>query len=180
LNNNKGPTIILDPSVKNARITFEDLPNYIENWCYISNIYRGLKWAGIAFGHQLYFQKHLPESGFTIAFHCRGSQNIGFFENHASIDSQCAFNTFNFVSLTACAAWNDDLQLTTTGYRNSIEINKHITTLLFGKPQLILFNWKGIDKITFKSSGGTAHPGSGGSDLHVVIAQLTIGPHNSK
>jgi len=142
-------------------------------------MYRGHKWTGIAYGPQLFFQKHVPESGFVIAFNHGVSQNIAYFENEASIDSQCLFKTFNFVSLTACAAWNDDLQLTITGYRNSIEINKHTTTLLFGKPQLILLNWKDIDRITFKSSGGTAHPGTGEpAHLHVVITQLTIGPHN--
>ena len=83
--------------------------------------------------------------------------------------------TFNFVSITACAAWNDDVQLTITGYRNSKQMNTHTATLSFGKPQLILLQWKDIDKVTFKPSGGTAHPGTGvGTYSYVAITQLTI------
>jgi hypothetical protein len=82
---------------------------------------------------------------------------------------------FTLISLTACAAWNDNLELTIRGHRNSIQTNTHTTTLLFGKPGLIVLNWKDIDKVTFKSSGGTAHPGSGESAwLNVIITQLTI------
>jgi len=86
---------------------------------------------------------------------------------------------FTLISFTACAASKDHLHLSITGHQNSIEIDTHTTTLLFGKPQLILLNWKDIDKITFKPSGGTAHPGTGRpAGLHVVITQLTIDPHD--
>ncbi|CAF3752506.1 unnamed protein product [Rotaria sp. Silwood1] len=55
------------------------------------------------------------------------------------------------------------------------EIKKHTIILLFGKPQFILLHWKDIDKITFESSGGTAHPGSdSGLGSQVILTQITI------
>jgi hypothetical protein len=104
-----------------------------------------------------------------------GSPHIAYFGKEASISVEHSDKTFTLISFTACAAWNDDMQLTITGHRNSIEIDMHTTTLLFGKPQLILLNWKDIDKITFKPFGGILHRGSSGPGLHVVITQITIG-----
>jgi len=120
-----------------------------------------------------------PTSGYVTSFTPGGSPHIAYIAEGASISVENSGETFTLISFTACAAWNDDLQLTIAGHRNSIEINKHTTILLFGKPQLILLNWKDIDKVTFKPSGGTAHPGTGvSSGLQVVITQLTTGPRD--
>ena len=136
-----------------------------------------MKWTGISYAHELYVKESHPKSGYVTAFMPGGSPHIAFFKEEASISAEDSNETFTLVSLTACAAWNDDLQLTITGYRNSTQINTHTTTLLFGKPQLILLQWKDIDKITFKSSGGTMHPGIGATvtSTQVVITQLKIG-----
>ncbi len=100
--------------------------------------------------------------------------HIAFFSNDASITIERPNATFTFVSVTACAALNDDLQLTITGHRKLTEVNTHTITLLFGEPKLIFLQWKNIDKITFRSFGGTSHPGSGVKGSHVVITLLTI------
>ncbi|CAF1460996.1 unnamed protein product [Rotaria sp. Silwood1] len=106
-----------------------------------------------------------------------GSGNIAFFEQKASVSVARPNEKFTFFSVAACAAWNDNLQLTITGHRNSIEINTHTEILLFGKPKPILLFLENLDKITLESSGGTAHPTSGGGTwTHVLVAQLTIGP----
>ncbi|CAF1062554.1 unnamed protein product [Rotaria sp. Silwood1] len=55
------------------------------------------------------------------------------------------------------------------------KIKKHTIILLFGKPQFILLHWKDIDKITFESSGGTAHPDSDNRlGSQVILTQITI------
>ncbi|CAF3764081.1 unnamed protein product [Rotaria sp. Silwood1] len=116
-------------------------------------------------------------SGYTTSFMAGGSRNIAFFEQKASVSVARPNEKFTFFSVAACAAWNDNLQLTITGHRNSIEINTHTEILLFGKPKPILLFWENLDKITLESSGGTAHPMSGGGNwTHVLVAQLTIGP----
>jgi hypothetical protein len=104
-----------------------------------------------------------------------GSLQIAYFYEPATINTGLQYEAFTLASLTASAAWNDDLQLTITAYRHSAEINNHNITLLFGRPQRINLQWKNIDKVIFKASGGTAHPGSGEGVLpHAIITQLTI------
>jgi len=176
LNNNGKSTIVVDPSLKKASITFDDLPSAEEANKVIPSVYRDLKWTEIYYTHELLLKKQYPKSGYITAFMPGSSPHVAYFCKEASISVEHSHKTFTFVSVTACAAWNDDLQLSITGHRNAIQTNTHRTTLLFGKPQLILLNWKNIDKVTFTSSGGTAHPGSGGSALiHVAITQLTVG-----
>ncbi len=179
MNNNKKSTIVLDPSLRKTRITFEDLPSAEEKSKIIPSNYRKLKWIEFSYGHELHWKKMRPTSGYTASFVPGGSPHIAYIVKEASVSVENSGETFTLISFTACAAWNDDLQLTIAGHRNSIEINKYTTILLFGKPQLILLNWKDIDKVTFKPSGGTAHPGTGASSgLQVVITQLTTGPRD--
>jgi hypothetical protein len=119
--------------------------------------------------------KNHPTSGYVNSFVPGGSQHIAVFNQDASIYTEISNETFTLVSVSACAAWNDNLQLTITGYRKSTEINVHREILIFGKPQLILLHWKNIDHVLLSPSGGTPHPGSrdtGG--VQVVLTQLTI------
>jgi hypothetical protein len=176
LNSSEAATFILDPSLGQAKITFDDLPSAAEEVKAVPSTYRGVKWAGIGYAHELFLKKNHPNSGYVTAFLPGGSPHIAYFSKEASISVERSDGTCNLISLTACAGWNDDLQLIITGYRNSIQINTHTTILLFGKPQLILLQWKNIDKVIFQPFGGIAHPGSGSSTfLHAVITQLTIG-----
>ncbi len=175
-NNNNKPIVVLDPSLGIAKITFDDLRSVVEESIRIPSTYRGLKWTDLSYAHERYWKKKHPKSGYAAAFTSGCDPHIAFFVDKASIAIERPNETFTFVSVTACAAWNDDLQLTITGHRNSTEINTHTATLLFGQPQLILLQWKNIDTITFKSSGGIKHLGavSGVGGSHVVITQLTI------
>jgi hypothetical protein len=138
-----------------------------------------LKWTGLSYAHERFFKKECPNSGYVTAFNTGCGPHIAFFMAEASVAVERPKETFTFVSVTACAAWSDDLQLTITGHRNSTQINTHTTTLLFGQPQYIPLQWKNINKITFKPFGGTPHPGCGGAGAHVVITQLTIDLLNS-
>jgi hypothetical protein len=178
---NKKPTLVLDPSLEKGRITFDDLPSAIEEARIISSIYRGLKWTELSYAHELFWKNKYPNSGYVTAFNTGCGPHIALFKKEASITIERLNKIFSFVSIAACAAWNDDLQLTITGHRYSTQINTHTATLLFGQPQLILLQWKNIDTITFKASGGTPHPGTGreAGGSQVVITQLTIDPLNS-
>lgn len=159
------------------RITFDDLPLVNDETKRIPLVYRGLKWNNIRYGSELYLKKRHPKSGYLTCFTVGSSPNIAFFKDDVSIGVVNRNEKINLFSLTACAAWNDDLQLNIVGYRNSMEINRYTTTLLFGKPQFILLHWKEIEKISLKSYGGTAHPDCGGTAAtHIILTQLTVGP----
>ncbi|CAF3210251.1 unnamed protein product [Rotaria sp. Silwood2] len=166
---------ILNPSTTKMRITFDDLPIGADRSQLIPNIYSGFKWANIGYGNELFWKIKCPKSGYATSFIAGGSRNIAFFKDFGSIGVENPKKTINFVSVTACAAWNDDLHLIITGYRNFIEVNRNTTTLLFGKPELILLHWKDIDKITLKSYGGTAHSTNDrATGSQVVLTQFAI------
>ena len=176
----KASIVFPDPSLGKARITFDDLPSAIENAKAVPNTYRGLQWTEFNYAHESNLKKRHPISGYVTAFNTGCGPHVAFFTKKASVAIERPNETFTFISVTACAVWNDDLQLTITGHRSSTQMNTHTVTLLFGQPQLILLQWKNIDKITFEPSGGTAHPGTGsGVGPHVVITQLTINLLNS-
>jgi hypothetical protein len=140
----------------------------------IPSVYKGLKWTNMSYMHESHAVKNFPKSGYVTSFIPAGSLHIAFFKEVASISTKSSDEAFALVSLTACAAWNDDLQLTITAYRNSIQVNNHNIILLFGRPQRIFLRWKNIDKVTFKSSGGIAHSASGASaGTQIAITQLT-------
>jgi len=156
-------------------IKFDDLPSAVEACKAIPSIYRELKWTGIYYTNELYIRKNVPTSGYVTAFMPGSSPHLAYFSKEASVSVEHSDKRFTFVSVIACAAWNDDMQLTITGHRNSVQTNTHTTTLLFGKPQLILLQWKNIDKVTFTPSGGTVHLEYGEStQLHTIITELTI------
>lgn len=139
-----------------------------------------MKWTQFNYGHESYLKKTHPNSGYVTPFNNGCGPHIAYFKDLASISIDRPNETFTFVSVTACPAWNDDLQLTITAHRNLAQINTHTAKLLFGQPQLILLQWKNINKLTFKSFGGTVHRGSGSwAGPHIVITQLTIDLLNS-
>ncbi|CAF4080939.1 unnamed protein product, partial [Rotaria sordida] len=154
---------LLYPLITKMKITFDDLPIAADRSQLISNMYRGFIWTDIAYGNELFWKIRQPKSGYVTSFKRGGSRHIAFFKDNASISAGSRNHKFTFVSVTACAAWNDDLKLTIMGYQNSTSTNMHTTNLLYGKPQLILLRWKDVDKVIFTSSGGTPHPGNGGA-----------------
>ncbi|CAF3081195.1 unnamed protein product [Rotaria sp. Silwood2] len=152
---------ILNQSIIDTKITFADLQGATDNCYRISDKYRGLKWTGMDYIHKSYAIQNYPTSGYAASFTPGDSSYLAFFREEALVSVNIPDEIFTFFSLTACAAWNDDLQLIITEHRDVVEIYEYTTTLLYGKPQFILLHWEDIDKIIFKSSGGTAHPGNG-------------------
>lgn len=149
--------IVLALSHKNVTITFDNLTYSSSKRGCFPESYKGLKWAGFEFMHDSYARTKHTNSGYTNAFVSVNNLYIAFSRSGASISVEPPNETFSVLTLTACAAWNDDLQLTITGYRNSIELKTHTSLLLYGKPQEIILGWTDIDKLTFESSGGTPH-----------------------
>jgi surface antigen len=157
-------------------ITFDDLPSAVKETKWIPDKYKGFNWSKIVYMERSYATETYPESGYVTAFNPDGSSHIAFFNEEATVSVKESNETFTLVSLAACTAWNDNLHLTIIGYRNSKQVNTHTSTLLFGKPQVIVLLWKNIDEITLQPSGGTAHSENSEleSDTHCVLTQLTI------
>ena len=80
------------------------------------------------------------------------SSYIAFTNSSASIAVKNKEETFGIVSLWICAAWIDNLPLTITGHRKSVQIYEQTTTLPHGKPRLIQLCWTDIDLLKFEPS----------------------------
>lgn len=167
--------ILIDPDLTKVIIRFHDLPTAITECKIILGIYRGLKWTGFCYGHESFLKRNYPDSGYATCFASQDSPQLAYFKIDSSIESERMGDMFTIVSIVACAAWNDNVQLTIIGLQNSRQTYEQITILPFGQPQLISLNWKNIEKILLKPSGGTVHPGSNSVPLpHIIITELTI------
>lgn len=171
--NYQNRSLILDCIITN--VMFTDLP-YVTESTPFPDIYKGLHWIQFRYIDKTHALKKYPNSGYIAACKPDVCPYIVWSSKESEINCLHSNETFALVSLTIYAAWNDSLQLTVKGYRNSNEINRCTITLLFGKPQRIVFGWKHLDQVTFEPFGGTPHSDSGRlvSSLHFVISQLTI------
>ncbi|CAF2897819.1 unnamed protein product [Rotaria sp. Silwood2] len=131
---------ILNQSIIDTKITFADLQGATDNCYRISDKYRGLKWTGMNYIHKSYAIQNYPTSGYATCFTPGDSSYLAFFREEALVSVNIPDEIFTFFSLTACAAWNDDLQLIITEHRDVVEIYEYTTTLLYGKPQFILLH----------------------------------------
>jgi hypothetical protein len=164
--------IVLALSHKNVTITFDNLTYPASKRGVLPESYKGLKWAGFEYMNDSYARAKHANSGYATAFMSIDNLNIAFSFSRASISIESPNETFSVLSVTACAAWNDDLQLAIAGHRNSTEIKTHTSALLFGKPQEIVLGWTDIDTLIFNSSGGTAHSGNTISGNQFILTCL--------
>jgi hypothetical protein len=100
-------------------ITFNDLPHVTES-SQFPDIYKGLKWTQFRYINKSYALEKHPKSGYVTAFILDTSPHLVWACKEAEISSGRQNETFSLIALTTYAAWNDNLQLTITGYRNSI------------------------------------------------------------
>lgn len=144
-------------------INFDDFQQ--ESW--INNGYGSLNWSNfrVLNGHQL------PQSGYFNGM--VSEKNVAYNANGfpASFSSGSAF-TFNSLYLTA--AWNDDLNLKISGYRNGTLVNETSFLLSTASPILKTLNWTNIDTVEFVTSGGIHHGGYSGQGTHFAADNLTI------
>ena len=172
----KWTTVLLDPVRMKRTINFSDLPDAAAKVKAIPTTYQGMRWTGISYMHKEYVNRSFPRSGYPGAFLSNGSSHVAWLKDEGSLSVQSVDDVFTLVSVTACAAWNDSLQLTFTGHKRSTQVDTHTVILLFGKPQMIFLQWENIDKVVFKAEGGTPHPETGAttSTAIVVMTQLTL------
>ena len=118
----------------------------------LPTIYRCLKWNNLNYVHERYAKEKYAGSGYATAFTLGGSPVVAFSNVSASISVEDQDEVFGVLSLWACAAWKEDLQLTITGHRRSTQIYQHTSTLLRGKPRLIQLCWSDIEVLKFQPS----------------------------
>lgn len=111
---------------------------------------------------------------------------INGYVNGAESPSNVAFNyeggsasfsdngTFNLNSAYLTGAWRDGLQVEVQGYVGSTLTYDNTYTVNAESPTLINFNYVGVDKVNFISSGGVVHSGYGGSAYQFAMDNLSV------
>jgi uncharacterized repeat protein (TIGR01451 family) len=130
--------------------------------------YGGLTWSNFSY---LIGADH-PNSGYSAGTVSPPNAAYNPYGTPASIIST---GLVNFVSAFLTAAWNDNLQVQVKGYSGATLVYSNSYTLSATAPTLINFNYLGVNKVDFISSGGTPHPGYSGSGTHFVMDNVVIG-----
>lgn len=155
------------------RIIFNDIPDASMTYGTFSGYYKRLRWTNFSYMHEQYAKLNYPDKGYTTAFTSSGSQYIIWSSSSATISVERDKQVFSVVSLEACAVYNDNVKLTITGHRNSIQVYTHISTLLFGKSDTIELCWTDIETLKFESVGGTPRRELSGGP-HFLLTSLTL------
>lgn len=82
--------------------------------------------------------------------------------------------SFNLNSAYLMAVWNDGLQVEVQGFVGAIMAYDEAFTVATQGATLINFNYLGVDKVTFISSGGVPHGFSSGSGTHFGMDNLSV------
>jgi len=133
----------------------------------VSNGYGGLNWSNYNILHAVNYQK---PSGY---FNGLVSGDYVAFNNSAFTASVSSATPFDLNSAYFTAAWNTGLNVTVKGFFNSAETYSQTFTVDTDAPTLINFNFLGIDRATFSSSGGINAGLSGGGE-HFAVDNMTV------
>lgn len=157
-------------------ITFDDLTCSTDG-TEILNSYAGLNWSNFwcvdastnAFGSG-------TQSGYYAGRVSGSNVVLNGFENPAEFTLTApGAAKFNLNSVYLTAAWNDDLVVTITAWRDGTALPATTHTLSATAPTLVTLNLSQIDRVHFASAGGTKHADyTGGDGTHFVMDNLDI------
>ncbi|CAF1627828.1 unnamed protein product, partial [Rotaria magnacalcarata] len=133
--------------------------------------YRGLEWTNLF----VIDVSRYPESGYTTALSSGRNVGVNGYGNFMSISAgiSSSLEAFSIKSFVAAAAWNNDLQLSMTGERSGLRVHNKTITLQVKSATNVVLDWRNIDKISFKTFGGTAAT-LGHDDTHFGMDNLCI------
>lgn len=155
-------------------ITFDDITDDGSGaGTIISNGYAGLNWDNF---------RVMNAPAFTLNYGLNG------YQNGVVSGTNVAFNAFGYEAVTSSGgtftfdsayftgAWNDGLTISVLGYNGASLIDSISFLVDSSGPVLQTFNWSGIDKLVFDSSGGTPNPNFPGigSGVHFAMDNMSI------
>jgi hypothetical protein len=98
------------------------------------------------------------------------------FNGSGALASIAAVTPFDLLSTYATAAWRDNLQLETIGYRTGTVVFDTTNILSASNPTLLIFNYYDVDRVAFITTNGTVH-GYNGSGYEVVLDDIVAVTH---
>jgi hypothetical protein len=150
--------LCVDPVVK-----FDDIPNFTT----VPAGYHLLNWTGF----QTVIGAFSPPNGYQAAL--QSGSNVIYSLN--STTASISGGMFDFLSVYATAAYDDNLNLEAKGFIKGTLVYDQINTLSATAATLIQYNYYGVDEVDFISSGGTAHVGyAGGAGRYFAMDNMTV------
>lgn len=149
------------PPPQGELITFDDLTPSPFLGSAIPSPYDGLYWSNF---YVLDGQEQYSTNGYLLGI--VSAPNVAF-NGYGDPASITANGSFNFISACLTAAWMDNLQVEAQGYSNGVLLYDTTTALSAVTPQVVTYNYMGVDEVDFRSFGGSPHPGwaSGGEQF---------------
>lgn len=160
--------ICVSPIYTYQGLTFDDLPPTPTS-ASVPNMYAGVMWYNLYYLDGDHYSGNPSGYGAGVVSPVNVAFNGG--GSPAAISNAVPFN-LNSAMLTA--AWNDNLQVQVIGLLHGAQLYNNTYILSAVSPTLINFNYRGVTEVRFISSGGTPHPGYGGSGTHFVIDNVIL------
>jgi hypothetical protein len=153
-------------------LTFDDLPS--TNGVGLLPGYAGLYWNNASFLDGLLTS--LNPSGYQAGTVSPPNVIYNPSGNPATI---IGITPFDLLSVYATAAWEDNLQLEAKTYIGNVLMYNVTNTLSATAPTLLNYNFYGVNRVVFSTSGGTPHSGYGSTGEQFVMDNLLIVTHNN-
>ena len=153
-----------------ATLTFDDLispeTGSISSAAPVPTNYAGFTWNN--FG----YDSTPPE--FTGYLYGVVSQSTVVYNRAANPASFSRDQAFDFTSAYLTAAWNNGLNILVQGFAGSTQTYSRTVTVNPDRPTLFNFDFLGVDRVLFSSSGGVDAGFSDGDGTHFVMDNLSV------
>ncbi len=150
-------------------INFDDLAATPSGGLAMPSGYAGFVWNNFYY-ETVMNNPALNPSGFLNGMVSPG--NVAY--NGSGAPSLFSGAAFNLISAYLAGGWNDGLKVEVQGFVGSLLTYDNVYTVNSTAPTLINFDYLGVDRVNFISSGGTAHGYGGGAGEQFVLDNLTV------
>jgi hypothetical protein len=140
-------------------LTFDDLSHLGAEGA-IPNGYGGLDWSNFYYVNSALI---VPSSGYTHGTVSGADVAFNAYANPASVSGH-----FNFVGAYLTGAWNNGLSISVDGYNRDTLVDHETVVVNTDAPQWYEFDYTGITRLVFSSSGGTP-AGYNGAGTHFAM-----------
>jgi len=152
-----------------ATLTFDDLPDPYYNT--IPNGYGGLQWDNFNYLNTVYNTGLYGSNGYTFGTISGPRVALNAYGTPASIMSA---TPFRLNSAYVTGAFNDGLQVEVEGFVGNTLTYDRTYTVNSTAASLIVFDYAGVNQVTFTSFGGIEHGYPNGGGVQFVMDNLTI------